>query len=64
MNTVYELYCYHPAIDFVGYLESGATNYLIFMQLSLSVYSQHKKLCGILSNTPKKIFCEQMNQAI
>ncbi len=54
-NTLYELYSCHPTIDFVGYLEGASANYLIFIQLSLSKYADHRaKLGDVLSNSPKK----------
>ena len=54
-NTLYELYSCHPAIDFVGYLEGASADYLVFIQLSLSKYADHRaKLGDVLSNCPKK----------
>ena len=44
-NTVYELYSCHPIIDYVGYLESQSTSFLVFIQLSLSKYKE--KPCKI-----------------
>lgn len=54
-NTLYELYSCHSAIDFVGYLEGASANYLVFIQLSLSTYADHRAMLGdVLSNSPKK----------
>jgi len=52
-NTVYELYSCHPIIDYVGYLESQSTSFLVFIQLSLSKYKNHVRLHNMLAHSPK-----------
>jgi len=55
-GIIYELYNCHPAIDFVGYIPSkSGSKYLVFIQLSLSSYGNHKsKFEHILTTVPKK----------
>ena len=60
-GVLYELYSFHPAIDFVGYIlscsQSNSVEFLICMQISLSRYIKHDaKLSNIIRAAPKKCF--------
>ena len=58
-GILYEVYTYHPAIDFVGYLQSddGSYEFLVCLQLSLSCYANHnEKLSDVLCHAPKKCY--------
>jgi len=61
-GIVYELYAFHPAIDFVGYLDANDSShgFLVCLQLSLSRYAHHeKKLNHIIQHAPKKSHLSQ-----
>ena len=58
-GILYELYAYHPAIDFVGYLQSDSCDcdFLVCLQISLSRYTNHTgKLSDIIRNVPRKCY--------
>ena len=60
-NVLYDLYTAHPAIDFVGYLKSHlGPRYLVFIQMSMSTYQQHKShFDDIIRTVPKKELLEE-----
>ena len=60
-DVLYDLYTAHPAIDFVGYLKSHlGPRYLVFIQMSLSTYQQHKShFDDIIRTVPKNELLEK-----
>jgi len=53
MGVLYKLYSSHPAIDFVGQFEINNSVYLLMMQVSLSLYVNHKSKVWHLKHTYK-----------
>jgi len=61
-GIMYELYIFHPVIDFVGYLDTNNSScgFLVMLQLSLSRYADHqKKLSDVIRHAPKKSYLLQ-----
>lgn len=57
LKTLYELRSCHPIIDFIGYLQDSNSNtmWLVFIQISLMKYSNHKAQLGnIFKRNPMK----------
>ena len=58
-GILYELYAFHPAIDFVGYLKSDSCDVLVCLQISLSSYAKHSaKLSDVIRHSPRKYLRE------
>ena len=59
-NTLYELRTSHPIVDALGYLhQTDDTYWLVFIQISLQRYEDHRSLCDLFKRAPKnsKVRC-------
>ena len=50
IGVLYELISGHPVLDGVGLFKVGNSTALIFIQVSVRNFSEHKKLMKILTN--------------
>lgn len=54
-GKIYEMKAFYPIVDAVGYLKDQSENYwLVFIQVSLSCYRDHRSLCDLFHRAPPK----------
>ena len=54
-SRLYELRSHHPIVDSVGRLQDTEKNYwLVFIQVSLQAYEDHRKMCDMFHKPPSK----------
>lgn len=63
-NILYELRAGHPIVDALGLLKANDGNFwLVFIQVSLQHYADHRSLCDLFKRAPKH-FPVQMNWSV